>query len=86
MVESLFFDFQAPQSVGCTALERLTITSLTAARPESSTARAERVALSRGVERSETLGIVTSSVMRLKDAKIGFFGGNIRVFQTLFEG
>ena len=24
--------------------------------------------------------------MRLKDAKIGFLGGNIRVFQTLFLG
>ena len=35
-------------------------------------------------ERSVTLGIVTSSVMRLKDAKIGFLGDNIRVLQTLF--
>ena len=36
------------------------------------------------MERSVTLGIVTSSVMRLKDAKIGFLGDNIRVLQTLF--
>ena len=35
-------------------------------------------------ERSVTLGIVTSSVMRLKDAKIGFLGSCFRVFQTLF--
>ena len=36
------------------------------------------------MQRSVTLGIVTPSIMRLKDAKIGFLGGNIRVFQTLF--
>ena len=32
------------------------------------------------------LGIVTPTIMRLKDAKIGFFGDNIRVLQTLFMG
>ena len=35
-------------------------------------------------ERSVTLGIVTPTMMRLKDAKIGFHGGCFRVFQTLF--
>ena len=35
-------------------------------------------------ERSETLGIVAPTMMRLKDAKIGFLGGCFRVCQTLF--
>ena len=38
------------------------------------------------MERSETLGIVTPTIMRLKDAKIGFLGGCFRVLQTLFMG
>ena len=66
------------------ATEKLTITRLTAARPERSNARAERVARSRGVQRSATLGIMPPIVMRLKDAKIDFQGDNIRVLQTLF--
>ena len=36
------------------------------------------------MERSETLGIVAPTMMRLKDAKIGFLGNCFRVFQTLF--
>ena len=74
--------------ISATAQPRLIITSLpqpiTVARPERSNARAERVARSRGVEQSETLGIVAPTMMRLKDAKIGFLGGCFRVFQTLF--
>ena len=39
-----------------------------------------------GAERSETLGIVAPTMMRLKDAKIGNFSICFRVLQTLFLG
>ena len=44
------------------------------------------MARSRGVEQSETLGIVAPTMMRLKDAKIGFLGGCFRVLLAFLWG